>query len=387
MKKLNEFEEKIYNHFSNNKEVPQKIKESILNADLRKRKKLFDFECIRNIIVAVISLATISTGIVFAKDISQFAKRIFWDSKKGTETAIENGYIYDSTEKNNIELEADKTNIQISRMIMDDYTLDIEMLLEIEDDIDITTEHVNFPDMLITDDMNNILYCMDNNKINQFCTKIGKDTDYNTINEMATNSQSNIFMKGFDGKSGTIECNLTAGYDKLPLSKKIYIQLNTIEVEGKETKYTITGNWKCSFSVPEMFVKRETSIYNVVSCNNDNIDKNLIKAEVYQTGMKFDMMSMYWGNFEKWSNKTEEIRNKDVEASQLINFEKSYVENEKGEKFYSSKSSYAGTGLTTDGYLRFWNTFDLTQYDMTDKLKVVLITIDGNEIIIELKKY
>ena len=116
------------------------------------------------------------------------------------------------------------------------------------------------------------------------------------------------------------------------------------------------------------------------------IDKNLIKAEVYQTGMKFDMMSMYWGNFEKWSNKTEEIRNKDVEASQLINFEKSYVENEKGEKFYSSKSSYAGTGLTTDGYLRFWNTFDLTQYDMTDKLKVVLITIDGNEITIELKK-
>ena len=98
-------------------------------------------------------------------------------------------------------------------------------------------------------------------------------------------------------------------------------------------------------------------------------------------------LSPPWGNFEKWSNKTEEIRNKDVEASQLINFEKSYVENEKGEKFYSSKSSYAGTGLTTDGYLRFWNTFDLTQYDMTDKLKVVLITIDGNEITIELKKY
>ena len=111
MEKLNEFEEKIYNHFSNNKEVPQKIRESILNADLKKRKKLFDFECIRNIIVAAISLAMISTGIVFAKDIS---KSIFWDSKKGTETAIENGYIYDSNEKNNIELEADKTNIQIS---------------------------------------------------------------------------------------------------------------------------------------------------------------------------------------------------------------------------------------------------------------------------------
>ena len=77
---------------------------------------------------------------------------------------------------------------------------------------------------------------MDNNKINKFCTKIGKNTDYNTIKEMTTNSQSNIFVKGFDGKSGTIECNLTAGYDKFPLSKKIYIQLNSIEVEEKEKK-------------------------------------------------------------------------------------------------------------------------------------------------------
>ena len=167
MEKRNNFEDEIYKYFSENKELPQEIKDSIFNIDLKTNEKKLNFHNIKNIIVTAISLAMISTGIVFAKDISQFAKSIFWDSKKGTETAIENGYIYDSNEKNNIELEADKTNIQISRMIMDDYTLDIEMLLEIEDDIDITTEHVNFPDMLITDDMNNILYCMDNNKINK----------------------------------------------------------------------------------------------------------------------------------------------------------------------------------------------------------------------------
>ena len=382
MEKLNEFEEEIYNYFSNNKEVPQKIKESILNTDLNRRKKLFDFEWIRNIIVAVISLATISTGIAFAKDISQVTQKIFLNNKKGVETAIENGYIYNSTD--NVEIESKKTDIKISRMVMDDYTLDIEMLLEIEEDIDMTAEHINFPDIIITDDMNKILYCMDNDKIKNFCTKTGKNTEYETIKEMSVNAQSNIFIKDFDGKSGTIECNLTAGYDKFPLSKKIYIQLNTIEVEGKESKYTITGNWECSFSVPDMFVKRETSIYNVVSCNNDNVDTNLIKAEVYQTGMKFDMMNMYWGNYEEWSNKTEEIRKKDVMASQLINFGKSYVENERGEKFYSSESSYAGTGFTTDGYLRVWNTFDLTQYDKTEKLKVVLVTIENEEIIIEL---
>lgn len=391
MKKRDDFEEEIYNYFSENKEVPQEITDSIWNIELKKNKRIYNFYTIRNIIVTAISLATISTGIVFAKDISQFTKKLFFDSKKGVETAIENGYIYDINENSNIEkenkvLESQDTNIKISRMIMDDYTLNIEMMLEIEENIDLTAEHINFPDMIITDDMNNVLYCSNTEKVKQFCNKIGKKSDYNTIKEMCINSSANVFMKGFDGKYGTIECNLTAGYDKFPVSKKIYIQLNTIEIEGSENTYTITGDWECRFTVPETFIKRETAIYNVVKCNNDNIDKNLIKAEVYETGMKFDMMSMYWGNFEEWSQKTEEIRKQDAMASQLIKFEKSYVENEKGEKFYSSKSSYAGTGITTDGYLRFWNTFNLTKYDMTDKLKVVLVTIENDEIIIELEK-
>ena len=135
----------------------------------------------------------------------------------------------------------------------------------------------------------------------------------------------------------------------------------------------------------EEFVDRKTAIYRVKSCNNEYVEINSIYAEVYETGMRFDM-SMYWGDYEEWSKKADEIRKQNVLASQLINFEKSYVENENGEKFYSSKSSYAGNGLTTDGKLRMWNTFDLTKYNMTDKLKVVLITIDNEQIIIELER-
>lgn len=382
------FDEKLFRYFKDNQNIPNEIKDTIWNMDLHKRKvhKIN----IKNAIITIISLLTMSTGVVFAKDIAEFTQKVFFDSKKGVETAIENGYIY-GNENSNLEkesnlLESQNTDICISRMVMDDYTLDIEMMLEIEDNIDLTAEHINFPDMIITDDMNNILYCSNIEKVKQFCNKIGKGSDYETIKEISVNAASNIFLKGFDGKYGTIECNLTAGYEKFPISKKIYIQLNTIEIEGKENRYTITGNWECKFTVPETFIKRETIIYNVVNCNNDNINKNLIKAEVYETGMKFDMMSMYWGDFEEWRNKTEEIRKKDVMESQLIRFEKSFVENERGEKYYSSKSSYAGSGITTDGYLRFWNTFDLTKFNATDKLKVVLVTIENTEIIIELEK-
>lgn len=382
------FDEKISRYFKENKDVPNEIKDIIWNMNLHKRKvhKIN----IKNSIITIISFLTMTTGVVFAKDITEFTKKIFFDSKKGVETAIENEYVYNNVnsnlEKESKLVESKNTDICISRMVMDDYTLDIEVMLEIEDDIDLTAEHINFPDMIITDDMNNILYCSNIEKANQFCNKIGKSSDYETIKGISVNTASNIFLKSFDGKYGTIECNLTSGYEKFPVSNKIYIQLNTIEIEGKENKYTITGNWECKFTVPETFVKRETTIYKMVSSNNSNINKDLIKAEVYETGMKFDMMSMYWGDFEEWSNKTEEIRNKDVMASQLIKFEKSYVENERGEKFYSSKSSYAGSGITIDGYLRFWNTFNLTKFDMTDKLKVVLVTIENAEIIIELEK-
>ena len=66
MEKLNEFEENIYNYFSNNKEVPKKIEESILNIDLNRGKSLCSFKSVIKTIVSAISLATISTSIVLA---------------------------------------------------------------------------------------------------------------------------------------------------------------------------------------------------------------------------------------------------------------------------------------------------------------------------------
>lgn len=385
----NEFEQKLFNYFKENQNVPEGVTQAIWTLDLTKNKRKEGIINIKKIIATILSIITMSTGIVFAKDISKFAQKIFFDSKKGVETAIENGYIYEENKEENKETEivkAETTNTRISRMIMDDFTLDIEMMLDIEDYIDlIGVEHINFPDMLITDDMNNILYCVNNEKIKSFCDEKGLPKDYESIKEFYINTTSNIFMKDVSENFATIECNLTIGDNKFPRSEKIYIQLNTIEIEKDNQKYVIEGDWKTMFTVPEEFVQRQTTIYRVVSCNNDNVDVNSIDAEVYETGMKFDM-SMYWGNYEEWSKKADEIRNQNVLASQLINFEKSYVENENGEKFYSSKSSYAGNGLTTDGRLRMWNTFDLTKYNMTDKLKIVLVTIENKQIVIELEK-
>ena len=388
-----EFEQKLIEYFQKDQDqdIPEKIKEGIRNIDLTKAKRSKPKINLKRIIAVIVSILTMSTGIVFAKDISKFTQKLFFDSKQGVETAIENGYIYTEEEENNQEketkiIESENTNTRISRMIMDDYTLDIEMMIKIEDSIDLAgVEHIDFPDMIITDDMNNILYCVNNEKIKSFCDEKGLPNDYESIKEFYINTSSNVFMKNVSEKFATIECNLTASGNKFPISKTIYIQLNTIEIEKDTQKYVIEGDWNIKFTVPEEFVDRKTAIYRVKSCNNEYVEINSIYAEVYETGMRFDM-SMYWGDYEEWSKKADEIRKQNVLASQLINFEKSYVENENGEKFYSSKSSYAGNGLTTDGKLRMWNTFDLTKYNMTDKLKVALITIDNEQIIIELER-
>lgn len=381
------FEEELFNYFNQNQFVPEGITNAIWEINLNKRK--MPTINIKRIVAIIISFITVSTGVVFAKDISNFVQKVFFDSKKGVETAIENGYIYDENSEKNKETEiikSENTNMHISKIIMDDFTLDMSMVLDIEDYIDLTgVEHVDFPDMIITDDMNNILYCEDFENIKKFCIEKGLPSDYNSTKQFYINTSSNIFMGDVSENSATIECNLTAVDNVFPRSKEIYVELNTIEIEKDNHKYVIEGEWKVKFIVPDKFVQRQTTIYNAISCNNDNVDFNTIKAEVYETGMIFNM-SMYWGDYEEWSKKSEEIRHQNVLASQLINFEKSYVENENGEKFYSSKSSYTGYGFTPDGNLRMWNTFDLTKYNLTDKLKVVLVTIENKEIVIELGK-
>ena len=99
-------------------------------------------------------------------------------------------------------------------------------------------------------------------------------------------------------------------------------------------------------------------------------------------------MYMYWGDYKTAIEEMEEIRNKSILDGQLIKQEESYVENEYGEKFYPSQSSDTdgGYGIGSDGILIKYETFNLTKFDATDKLKVVFKTINDEEIIIELAR-
>lgn len=385
MEHKDKFDEKLYNYFSKNNDVPKEITNCINEVQLKKeKKKILDYFNLRKIAVASISVITISSGVVFAKDISNFIKNIFNDNL-GVNTATENGYVYTVP---NVNMDSKDTQVRITEMIMDDYTLDLNMLAQFDDNINVTgITKLNIPDMIITDNENNILYSADTQQSIEFCNKNGINNSYDNIKNITTNTSSSFFIYNANTNSVSFAINLSASDGKFPLSKDIHISFKTIELEGNEKKYTVNGEWNTQIKVPNKFLNRESILYKVTNCNNENVYKDSIKAEVYETGMDFQM-TMYWGDYTTWHNKMEEIRKKNALASQLIVQEKSYVENENGKKFYplQSSSSDGGYSFNTDGKLVKWESFGLTKFDMTNKLKIFLTTINDEEIIIELEK-
>lgn len=381
------FDEKLFDYFKNNQEIPEKITNGINNVNLQKeRKKIFNFHNLKKVAVAAVSLITVSAGVVLANttDIVSFIKNIFNDND-AVNTAVENGYVYEAP---TVYTASEDTKMKITEMIMDDYTLDLNMLARLDKEIDVTgIDSINIPDMIITDDENKILYSSSSQKSIDFCNQKGIDSSYDNIKNITTNTSSSIFIRNADTNSINFLINLSASDGKFPLSKEIYVSFNTIEMTGNNKNYTISGNWNTEIKVPDKFLNRESILYKVTNCNNENVYKNSIKAEVYETGMNFEM-TMYWGDYNTWHNKSEELRKKDVLSSQLIKQESSYVINENGEKFYplQSSSSDGGYSFNTDGKLVKWETFGLTKFNITDKLKVVLTTIDNNEIIIDLER-
>ena len=58
-------------------------------------------------------------------------------------------------------------------------------------------------------------------------------------------------------------------------------------------------------------------------------------------------MTMYWGDYNTWHNKSEELRKKDVLSSQLIKQESSYVINENGENSILYKAVHQMVGIAS----------------------------------------
>ena len=292
-----------------NKELKDKIKFKIIMSEIdnEERKKYKKIKIIKNI-AAVACFVFCIGGITFADAISEKIYDIYNFRKQYTiEIKLPEEVVNDEQKleevlnnKNSIIkwdenaadiIESNNVEIDITEVAMDDYYMsfyaDINFSTDVTDKMKLEDIYlVRFPDLVIKDENDNILFCMEENKLKE----IFKTDNLNIIRNNPKYCISEVTRYGFDGydKLGT---NPYKTYFHLntrqpsiyPKSKKLIFEFTKIALDAPEAsigiddkhylhqdqRLTVVGNWKIEVDVPSKYYKRE----NVISYKE--IEKNL----------------------------------------------------------------------------------------------------------------
>ena len=112
-----------------------------------------------------------TTSIIFAKDIYAFVNKYILktNSSDGIQRAIDNGYIQDVNMKY---IDSNGVKVKVTEILMDDYNLSMMFYIEIPEIENIQEVYkVSFPNLIITDDQDNIIVAEFENtdKYHEFC--------------------------------------------------------------------------------------------------------------------------------------------------------------------------------------------------------------------------
>ena len=189
-------------------------------------------------------------------------------------------------------------------------------------------------------------------------------------------------MKNYDSYKGAygetsqkindneIKYSLTAtgNPEEFPTSQKLKVTFSKIRnrywEDGKEKYRIYEGEWSYEIDVPSKMAKSNIVQYKLVSISDKSYKFD--SARVSNTAFK-----IYLSN-----------------CNGIAHNENACVETSDGRKFYPAGRS-DGDGMISveeDGNVKYYNTFNLTNYDATDNLKVHLFKENGDEIIVELTK-
>ena len=366
---------------------------------LKKQKKTR--QIIKTIATACACLL-ITTSIVFAKEITRFMNE-FWKENKGMDTAVENGYIHELDMKYE---ESNGTRIKVNQFLIDDNNVCLDFSIKLKEGINHNDiQKIDLLDMIITDEEQRILYCQDKNTFEKYCQTNNLDNVWKQESDTNINSGCNWFIESKDEENIHLIYNLYA--NQFPKSKKIAIDMSKMILYLQENKseenITLTGDWKLMIDVPKDFYQREKTVYHVKQCSNPKI--KVTKVVVSETNTKLEMeieqkAELPYEMTDDENTKERKI-NEYIERQNQETFEDymnrrivkdEYIENERGEKFYLTNSADENTGNANNEWennntekLTYWQTFTLTEYDITNELKIHL-NYQGEEIIIELVK-
>ena len=364
------------------------------------------------------------TGIVFAKDISTKLYDNFFMTGKGMETAMNEGYIENTdmeyenanTTVENTEtgemIEDVETKVKVSEFVMDDFNLSITFDVELSEKAKeiVTADEVwefNFPDLVISDENNIVLYCPTGVRYNQFSQENNLGLDYNEAMDknMYIGSGVNIIPVEREGNHVKVVYNIYTGGDShYPKSKTLTIDMSKINISQNEQtlmgeeEITLTGDWNFDVAVPEKIYNRQSVVYSQVDTTNE--DYHVESATLYDTGMeitakiKTEPKPKYpsFLEFDFYDSLSDEdpLKNEDIlgyiswkerqtdaykeyyeKVDELTNIS-IYLTDENGDTFSLNQgpNENGSIGIDEEGILTYTGMFDLTKYNETEKVIV-----------------
>ena len=410
MDKADKLINKYYDNYDKYVKVPNIISDSIENFKGNKKTNLKLL--VKNIIITMLGLGTVAGGIVFAKE---YYSKTF-NLGKGIDRAIENGYIQIINQN-----EGD-TNIYVSEFLMDNTNISAKFNIlftqDLRDKIGINNvREIELMDLVIIDENNIVLYAASENSLKEFCKN--NNLDYTTIenenpylygglNRFLDNSSVDATIcLTYNIYSGNLE------YD-YPKSKHLTYTFKNIKLIDDTENYTIlNGDWKIDIDVPEVMYNRNAITYKVQGCSDKNL--NITTAKVSETGFELGGIMYNLEVPEEIKKYRENVAREDISIEEKLEYDReyassnlpitplvvdyfpeigetieacTYIENEKGQKFEVSSTpgrKQKQQLINGDTALNFYETFELTKYDITNKLKLHIVIYD-KVIIVDLVK-
>lgn len=386
----------------------------------KKRKVSKTLQSALTVTICAVSI----TGIVFAKDISTKMYNNFFETGQGIENAMNNGYIENTNmeyenSKSTIEneqtgqkIDATDTKIKVSEFLMDDFNLSITFDVELSENIKdiVKAEEIwnfNFPDLVISDENNIVLYCLYGKGFDEFSKEKNLGCNYEEALDkgICIGSGVNSFPVTRENNHVKVVYNIyTGGESSYPKSKKLNVRLSQIKISKDEKtmmggeEITLTGNWNFDIAVPKKMYDRTCAVYKQVNTTNNNY--NVDTATLYDTGMELTMKIktqkqperptcleyefykkivaddpygmpeiMNYISFKE--RQTEEYKQYCKKNDELFNIS-AYLTNEKGEKFEITQGprENGSKGIDKEGIMTYKAMFDLNKYSSTDKVTV-----------------
>ena len=428
-----------------NKELFEELQNSIALSNLEREKYTLEkkvnwriYKMKKKVIAISMCCLILVSGVTFAFNSERIINYIR-GLGNGIDTAAQNGYIAEpnmeyensntiATDKaKGITLDNINVKTKIEDFLMDDLNISTHFLFEIDSKINDTIDFddlksIELQDLIVTDEENKILYCMDKEVFDKYCLENNLNYNFAEFNENYYNCGLNSFIVYKSKQNGNIQLTYniyTDGNENYPKSKKLFFKFSNIVlkrydwIENENSIVNLKGDWSIDVNVPEKMYNRKSIAYKVVK--NENKDFEVTNATLYETGFEFGMivsnmkkpempqkLKDLWqehidgkidiDEYNRRLNQDEEIAKAyqdymlrerhpiatydlESEAGHKDIEKVTYVENEKGQKFESTMSPSRrqdGNFIEGDKY-SFFETFGLTPNDATDRLKVKVL--------------